>query len=75
MRISNRKIFGLHPKVMLPQHIYALQFCGNYIGLSNQGNYYEIEVQFVKQDVATWLFDAANIFQFDIFIRKQRPTG
>jgi hypothetical protein len=26
MRISNRKIFGLHPKVMLPQHIYACNF-------------------------------------------------
>ncbi len=26
MRISNHKIFGLHPKVMLPQHIYACNF-------------------------------------------------
>jgi hypothetical protein len=31
----------------------CLQFCSNYIGLSNQGKYYEIEVQFAKQDVAT----------------------
>ena len=53
----------------------CMQFCSNYIGLSNQGKYYEIEVQFAKQDVATWLFDEANIFQFDIFVRKHRPTG
>ncbi len=26
MRISNFKIFRLHPKVMLPQHIYAFNF-------------------------------------------------
>ncbi len=52
-----------------------MQFCSNYIGLFNQGKYYEIEVQFDKQDVARWLFDAASIFQFDIFVRKQRPTG
>ncbi len=26
MRISNCKIFGLHPKVMLPQNIYACNF-------------------------------------------------
>ncbi len=26
MRMSNLKIFGLHPKVMLPQHIYACNF-------------------------------------------------
>ncbi len=26
MRISNRKIFGLHPKVMLPQYIYECNF-------------------------------------------------
>ncbi len=26
MRISNHKIFGLHPKVMLPQPIYAYIF-------------------------------------------------
>jgi hypothetical protein len=26
MRISNRKIFGLHPKVMLPQPIYEFIF-------------------------------------------------
>jgi hypothetical protein len=31
----------------------CMQFCSNYIGLSNQDNYYEIEVQFAKQDVAT----------------------
>jgi hypothetical protein len=40
----------------------CMQFCSYYIGLSNQGKYYEIEVQFAKQDVATWLFDEANIF-------------
>jgi hypothetical protein len=26
MRISNCKIFGLHPKVMLPQHVYSFNF-------------------------------------------------
>ncbi len=52
-----------------------MQFCSNYIGLSNQGKYYEIEVHFAKQDVATWFFDEANIFQFDIFVRQHRPTG
>jgi hypothetical protein len=26
MRISNHKIFGLHPIVMLPQHIYVCNF-------------------------------------------------
>jgi hypothetical protein len=30
-----------------------MQFFSNYIGLSNLGKYYEIEVQFDKQDVAT----------------------
>ncbi len=53
----------------------CMQFCSNYIGLSNQGKYYKIEVQFAKQDGATWIFYEANIFQFDIFVRKQRPTG
>ncbi len=48
----------------------CMQFCGNFIGLSNLGKYFEIEVQFAKQDVATWLFDEANIFQFNIFVRK-----
>jgi hypothetical protein len=31
----------------------CMQFCSNHIGLSNQGKYYEIEVKFAKQDVAT----------------------
>jgi hypothetical protein len=31
----------------------CMQFFSNYIGLSNQSKYYEIEVQFAKQDVAT----------------------
>jgi hypothetical protein len=31
----------------------CMQFCSNYIGFSNQGKYYEIEMQFAKQDVAT----------------------
>jgi hypothetical protein len=52
-----------------------MQFWSNYIILYNQGKYCEIEVQFAKQDGATWLFDEANIFQFDIFVRKQRPIG
>jgi hypothetical protein len=54
---------------------FCMHFCSNYIGWSNQGNYYEIEVHFAKQDVATWLFDEANIFQFDIFVRKHTTTG
>ncbi len=53
----------------------CMKFRSNYISLSNQGKYCEIEVQFAKQDVATLLLDEANIFQFDIFVRKQRPTG
>jgi len=40
----------------------CMQFCSNYIGLSNQGKYYEIDVQFAKQDVATLLFNEANFF-------------
>jgi hypothetical protein len=28
-------------------------FCSNYIGWSNQGKYYEIEMHCAKQDVAT----------------------
>jgi hypothetical protein len=32
---------------------FCMQFCSNYIGLSNQGKYNEIEVQLAKQDVAT----------------------
>jgi hypothetical protein len=31
----------------------CMQFCSNYIVLSNQGKYYEIEVQFGKQNLAT----------------------
>jgi hypothetical protein len=31
----------------------CMQFCSNYIGLYNQGKYYENEVQFAKQHVAT----------------------
>jgi len=31
----------------------CMQFFSNYIGLSNQGKYYEIIVQFAKQEVAT----------------------
>ncbi len=53
----------------------CMHFCSNYIGWSNQGKYYEIEVHFAKKDVATWLYDEANIFQFDSFVRKHRPTG
>ncbi len=52
-----------------------MQFCSNYIGWSNQGKYYEIEMHCAKQDVATWLYDEANIFQMDIFVWKHRPAG
>ncbi len=48
--------------------IYAYIFCSNYIGWSNQSKYYEIEMHCAKQDVETWLYDEANIFQFDIFV-------
>ncbi len=47
----------------------------NYIGWSNQGKYYEIEMHCAKQDVAIWLYDEANIFQFNIFVWKHRPAG
>ncbi len=53
----------------------CMHICSHYIGWSNQGKYYEIETHYAKQDVATWLLDEANIFQFDIFVRKHRPTG
>jgi hypothetical protein len=53
----------------------CIHFCSNYIGWSNQGKYYEIEVHFAKQDVATCLYDEANIFQFNTFVRKHWPTG
>ncbi len=46
------------------------QFYSNYIGWSKQGKYYEIEIHCAKQDEATWLYDEANIFQFDIFVWK-----
>ncbi len=52
-----------------------MHFCSNYIGWLVQGKYYEIEMHCAKQNVATWLFDEANIFQFDIFVWKHRPTG
>jgi hypothetical protein len=31
----------------------CMQFCSNYIGWSNQGKYYEIEMHCAKQNVAT----------------------
>jgi hypothetical protein len=31
----------------------CMLFCSNYIGLSNQGKYYEIEMHCAKQNVAT----------------------
>ncbi len=53
----------------------CMHFCNNYIGWSNQGKNYEIKMQCAKKDVATWLYDEANIFQFNIFVWKRRPTG
>ncbi len=50
-------------------------FCSNYNGWSNQVKYYKIEMHGAKQDVATWLNHEANILQFDIFVKKHRPTG
>ncbi len=76
---------GLH--WCLPQNFWALSkshvattylcmhFCSNYIGWSNQGKNYEIEMYCAKQNVTTWLYDEANIFQFNTFIWKHRPTG
>ncbi len=52
----------------------CMHFCSDYIGWSNQGKYYEIETHYAKQDVATWLLDEANIFQFDIFVRKKQAN-
>jgi hypothetical protein len=31
----------------------CIHFCSNYIGWSNQGKYYEIEIHYAKQNVAT----------------------
>jgi hypothetical protein len=31
---------------------FCMYFCSNYIGWSNQGKYYEIEMQCAKQNVA-----------------------
>jgi hypothetical protein len=53
----------------------CIHFCSNYIGWSNQGKYYEIEMYCPKQDVATWLYDEANAYKFDIFVSKHRPIG
>ncbi len=52
----------------------CMYFCCNYIGWSNQGKHYEIEIYCAKQNVATWLYDEANIFQFDVFVWKHRLT-
>jgi hypothetical protein len=46
----------------------SMHFCSNYIGWSNQGKFYEIEVHFAKQDVATLNYDEAYIYQFSIFV-------
>jgi hypothetical protein len=48
----------------------CMHFCSNYIGWSNQGKYYEIEMRCAKQDVATLLYDEANIFWLDILSVK-----
>jgi hypothetical protein len=53
----------------------CMHFCSNYIGWSNQGKYYGIEMHCAKQDVATWLYDKANIFRFNIFVWKHMQTG
>ncbi len=53
----------------------CMHFCSNYNGWSNQGKYYEIEIHCDKQDVATWLYDEANIFQFNIFVWKHKQSG
>ncbi len=53
----------------------CMHFCSNCIGWSNHGKYYEIEMHCAKPDVATWLYDEANIFRFNMFVWKHRPTG
>ncbi len=50
-------------------------FCSNYISWSNQGKYYEIEIQFAKQVMPTWLYDEAKIILFVIFFWKHISTG
>ncbi len=52
-----------------------MQFRSSYIGLSNQGKYYEIEVQFAKQDVATWLLDISSIFSSENKGRLAKQAG
>ncbi len=46
----------------------CMHFFSNFIGWSNQGKYYEIEMHCAKQDVATLLYDGANNYQFNIFV-------
>ncbi len=67
--------FWASPKSQVATTYLCMHFCSNYIGWSNQVKYYEIEIHCDKQNVATWLYDEANIFQFDIFVWKHRPTG
>ncbi len=48
----------------------CMHFCCNYIGWSNQAKYYEIEMHCAKQNVATWLYEKANIFLVQYFWLK-----
>jgi hypothetical protein len=45
--------FGASYKSHVATTYICMHFCSNYIGWSNQGKYYEIEMHCGKQDVAT----------------------
>jgi hypothetical protein len=46
------KKFWASSKSQVATTFLCMQFCSNYIGWSNQGKYYEIEMHCAKQDVA-----------------------
>ncbi len=45
--------FGASSKSQVDTTYLCIHFCSSYIGWSNQGKYYEIEMHCAKQDVAT----------------------
>ncbi len=52
----------------------CMHFCINYICWSNQVKYYETEMHCAKQDVATLLYDEANIFSVRYFHLKAQAN-
>jgi hypothetical protein len=74
MRISNRKIFELNPKVKLPQLIFACIFVVFTLVGPILSKYYEIKMHCATQDVATRLYDE-EYFLVQYFCPKPRPTG